>query len=578
MKKRITAMLLAMLLLFSLAACGASSSDTEETADETETAEESTEAEESSEAAETAEETAEEESAEAAEESTAAEAGEVTLPISEEPLTYTMYMTMPFFISSMIETMEDDLLLFKTAQEQTGIYFDVTAINGEIFSEQFLLMIASGDYCDVMDGMSNYTAGYDAAIEEEICMDLYDLVVEYAPNYMAAISEDPDTLAQLVTDEGHMATIGIVYKEANSETQGYLIRQDWLDELGLEIPETYDELHDVLAAFEDAYGAGGMYFNGVDDALLNYGYENANGAYMVIDGEVISGYTLDSYYDYLCMVRDWYAEGLIYGDFYTIASGDYDQLLVSGEIGIVQGAATSFSTIYAYLTDEELETFSLSAMTPVVLDTEDELHWSWNAPNYLKRTDAWAISYDCEDPVPLIEFVNYMYSDAGELLFNYGTEGVTFEYDENGDPQYTDMIINDPDTAYFFASYLYVSNAATEYFPAIMDVSASYYSFGDAEWEAYELFSTLSNDGAYNMPNGVAMTAEENTRYAELESDFDTYVEETVTAWIIGQTELNEESFEDFKDTLYDLGLEEMLSLKQAAYDRYEEKLVSLGF
>ena len=583
MKKtgKLMAMLLAAVLAFSLAACGAGSSTVDSTAagsaavssaeSSAANAETATAVEEATPADSTAEEIASDDTA-------APATGPVELPISEEKLTYTMFMTEPFFIGSLIDSMSEDLGLFKAAQENTNIYFDVTAVNGETFDEQFQLMVASGDYYDVMDGMSKYPAGYDAAIEEDICIDLYDLVLEYAPNYYAAISQDADTIAQLVTDEGNMATFGLMYKSANCETQGYLIRQDWLDELGLEIPTTYDELHDVLAAFKENYNCEGMYYGGVDDARLDYGYECANGGYMVIDGAIVSGYLQDSYYEYISMVRDWYSEGLIYSDYYSAATGDYDQLLVSNNTGIVQGAATSFSTIYAYLTEDELDSFSLAAMTPVKNNADDELHYSWNAPSYLKRTDAWAIGSCCEDPVPLVEFVNYMYSDEGSLLFNYGTEGETFTYDEDGKPQYTDLVINNPDNPYFFASYLYVSNAATEYFPSLMDVSASYYAFGDAEWNAYDLFSTLSNDGAYNVPNGIAMTAEESERYSELESDFDTYVEETINSWVIGQSTLDEAAFEAFKAQLQELGLEEMISLKQAAYDRYQDKLSSLGF
>lgn len=571
LRKRLTASMLTAAMLLSLAACGNGSTVSAGSSQEVSPASPAV-----SSTPDTAPDSQLDSALEAAPAAPDAEA--VPLPISDEPLTYTMFMTEPFFIGSLIDSMADDLALFKAAQEATNIYFDVTPINGEVFAEQFQLMVASGDYYDVMDGMSNYTAGYDAAIEEGICIDVYDLVKEHAPNYLAAISRDADTLAQLVTDEGQMATFGIVYQEANSETQGYLIRQDWLDALALEIPTTYDELHDVLSAFKDAYNCGGMYFGGMEDDRLSYGYECGNGDFMVIDGQVVSGYTLDSYYDFLCMCRDWYAEDLIYSDFFTAATGDYDQLLVSNDCGVVQGAATSFSTIYAYLTDEELDTFSLSGMTPVKLHADDELHLSWNQPNYLKRTDAWSISGTCEDPVPLVEFVNYMYSEEGTLLFNYGTEGKTFTYDENGNPQYTDLVINNPDQPYFFASYLYASNAATEYFPSIMDVSASYYNFGEAEWNAYELFSTLSNDGAYNMPNGAALTAEESTRYAQLSSDFDTYVESTVTSWIVGQASLNESAFADFKAQLSNLGLDEMTEIKQTAYDRYEEKLTALGF
>lgn len=577
--KKFIALLLCFAMLLALAACSGSEKTAEPAEEstsvaETPAAEAETTTAPAADAAE-AEETEEPAVDDSAEPETPA-VGEVALPLSEEKLTYTMFMTMPFFVGSLIDNMGTDLKLFNTVQELTNIYFDITAINGEVFDEKFQLMVASGTYCDVMDGMSKYTPGYDAAINEGICIDLYDLANEYAPNYMAAISADTNTLAQLITDEGQMATFGILYAEANCETQGYLIRNDWLSAVGMDIPTTYDQLHDVLVAFKDTYGAVGMPFNDISESRLDYGYQCAGGNFMVIDGTVVSGFTTDSYYDFLSMCADWYSEGLIYPDFYSASTGDYDQLMVSNEIGIVQGAATSFSTITAYLNEEEAANFSLAGMTPVTINADDELHYCWNQPNYLKRTDAWAISADCEDPIPLVQFVNYMYSDAGELLFNYGTEGETFTYDENGKPQYTDVVINNPDQPYFFASYLYASNAATEYLPALMDVSASYYSFEDAQWNAYYLFSEPANDGAYNYPGGTSLTSEENERYSQLYSDMETYIEETIVSWVIGQTQLNEASWSEFQAQLKSMGIEEIVQLKQAAYDRYQAKLNSL--
>ncbi len=570
--KKFLALLLCFAMLLALAACSGSETPAESVEETTSAAETA----ETPATTETEPATAPADGSAEAEGPQGPTVGEVSLPISEEKLTYTMFMTMPFFVGSLIDDMGTDLKLFSTVQDLTNIYFDITAISGEVFSEKFQLMIASGTYCDVMDGMSNYNPGYDSAINEGICIDLYDLAVEYAPNYMAAVSADTNTLAQLITDEGRMATFGILYAEANCETQGYLIRNDWLDAVGMDIPTTYDQLHDVLTAFKDTYGAVGMPFNDISESRLDYGYQCAGGNFMVIDGKVVSGFTTDSYYDFLSMCADWYSEGLIYPDFYSAATGDYDQLMVSNEIGIVQGAATSFSTITAYLNEEEAANFSLAGMNPVTINEDDELHYCWNQPNYLKRTDAWAISADCEDPVPLVQFVNYMYSDAGRLLFNYGTEGDTFTFDENGDPQYTDVVINNPEQPYFFASYLYASNAATEYLPALMDVSASYYSFEDAQWNAYYLFSEPANDGTYNYPSGASITADENERYSQLYSDMETYIEETVVSWVIGQTQLNEDTWNAFQAQLEAMGIEELVQMKQDAYDRYQSKLNSL--
>jgi ABC-type glycerol-3-phosphate transport system substrate-binding protein len=77
-----------------------------------------------------------------------------TIPISEEPLTYSIWMTYAPFAADLVnvETMEGMLVLDKM-QEITNIHFDVTAANGAAEQDNFNLMIASGDYADIMFAM-----------------------------------------------------------------------------------------------------------------------------------------------------------------------------------------------------------------------------------------------------------------------------------------------------------------------------------------------------------------------------------------------------------------------------------------
>lgn len=63
-------------------------------------------------------------------------------------------------------------------------------------------MVSGGDYTDIIsDGVSQYSKGYDAAITDEIIIDLYDLAQEYAPNYLYYLETDPQLKAQLITDQ-----------------------------------------------------------------------------------------------------------------------------------------------------------------------------------------------------------------------------------------------------------------------------------------------------------------------------------------------------------------------------------------
>ena len=116
------------------------------------------------------------------------------------------------------------------------------------------------------------------------------------------------------------------------------------------------------------------------------------------------------------------------------------------------------------------------------------------------RNDNWAFSADCEDIDPLLDLVEYLFSDDAYLLTNYGVEDVTYTLDEDGKPHYTDLIINNPDgLSYFFASYVYATNAASGFFPFLNDMSRTFFDFTENQWQVNEDLRTLS-DCAWNYP------------------------------------------------------------------------------
>ena len=128
---------------------------------------------------------------------------EVALPLFEETRTYTMWTMLPFFMSNLVSDMATDINNLRLLQEYCNVKLDVTAVGDSVVSEQFNLMVSSGDYTDIIsDGLSHYSKGYDAAITDDIIIDLYDLALEYAPNYMYYLDTDPQLKAALITDNG----------------------------------------------------------------------------------------------------------------------------------------------------------------------------------------------------------------------------------------------------------------------------------------------------------------------------------------------------------------------------------------
>lgn len=501
---------------------------------------------------------------------------EVSLPLFEETRTYTMWTMLPFFMNGLVSDMATDINNMKLLQENCNVKLDVTAVGDSVVSEQFNLMVSSGDYTDIIsDGVSHYSKGYDAAITDDIIIDLLDLAQEYAPNYMYYLETDPSLRAALITDNGCLPTVATIYKEAGCENGGILIRGDWLRELGMDPPETFDAFHDYVQACIDKYGAQGITIGNMmadcrgDDSLYSYGYDLYAGGYNVIDGQVVYSYLNDSYYDYLRMLADWYQDGTLYSDFFNVQMGSTDKWFASGQCPVDTGTAANIATIESYA--DENYTYELMPIHAPKVHADDELHFSWT-DNFsrIKQQDSWAISTACQDPEGIMMMVNYLFSEAGQLMYNYGDEGHSFEYDAEGKPQYTELITNNPDgISYKDACYLYASAVASGHLPSIMDVRAGYYYFGDEEWEVFDTFRTCDADGSYNLPNGVALNEQENQEYATISSDITTYASTEIMKFILGQSDLTPETFKEFQDTILSMGGARMEELYQQAYERY---------
>ena len=59
------------------------------------------------------------------------------------------------------------------------------------------------------------------------------------------------------TDDGRYYAFGFFREDGgwNDSYQGPVVRKDWLDECGLEIPETISEFENVIRVFNEKYGA-----------------------------------------------------------------------------------------------------------------------------------------------------------------------------------------------------------------------------------------------------------------------------------------------------------------------------------
>ena len=463
---------------------------------------------------------------------------------------------------------------------RTGIQMTFNSVHPATASETFNLALAAGDLPDVADnGLDYYNGSTTSAIEDNIFVDLTEYQ-DNCPNYMAALSSNELIQKAVTGDEGYIAAFYMI-RTNNVNGQGMMIRQDWLDDLGLAMPETYDEVHDVLEAFKNEKGATSpMLLNNSGTWLMGaFGWGYDINAYMttdpnvslplyVIDGDVKFAMLEDDYVDYLTMISQWYKEGLIVHDIENITmfqtTGDY---VLNNETGYFYSASNLLSTLETMATAEG---FALSGAPQPVRHIGDQLHFSqaysfdYDGTQALAAVNNWTVSADAPDIPTLIQCLDYFYSPSGSLLANYGVEGVSFEYGADGKPHYTELITNnDQGMTMDNAVYVY----SLEYGAFVEDFNRHIDTYSEKEKACVEAWS-FEIETNYSYPTDfVFLTTEEAETYGSVFSDISTVLEENILKFITGSRSMDE--YPEFQQQLIDMGLEEIVAIYQDAYDRF---------
>lgn len=467
----------------------------------------------------------------------------------------------------------DDNYAVKEWISRTGVNMSFDEIAPPTMTEKFNLMIASLEYPDVMsEATSLYAGGGAAMVEEDILIDLAPYLEEYAPSYSWLRSADKSFAADTVNDNGTITEFyGYAYNVLGA-TSGLMVRGDWLDTVGMDIPTTYDQFHDMLAGIKAAglcdsplavlYSgiAGGSFLEG------GFGVPNMGSgikAWGIMDGELTFIPTSDSFKEYLMTLRDWYAEGLVYPNLLQNAMHKSSDIL-NGSYGVFFDVGEFISN---YETQAPNENFRLVPMTHL-LKTEDSPKIASGDVPRAKQGSAWSVSTQCPEPQVIISAIDYLFSVEGGYLGSYGVEGVTWEYNEEGTPVYTEFATNNPDGW----TYTTVTQVYCISIPGILGDQGKYtqtYTQTQIDAASIWLENVVSSE---NDNRGLwVLTVDENTEFANLTADITTYISETVPQMFTGELVL-EDTWDQYCATIESMNIDRCTELVSSARDRYNAR------
>ncbi len=433
-------------------------------------------------------------------------------------------------------------------------------------TEALNLMLASGKIPDIV-GSSRIKDFVNQYGPEGAFLPLNDLIDEHAPNLKKFFEEKPEIAAAISAADGKMYYIP--YLPDGKYGRAYWIRTDWLDALGLDMPETVEDYEKVLRAFktQDPNGNGEAdevpYFARQWPELIRLvtlwdgrsSGSDTSHDFMVVDGKIEHPYAGEGYREGIKNLARWYEEGLVDAEIFTRGSSARDFLLSENLGGSTHDWFASTSGYNRLSSD--IEGFEFKAMAPPASVSGKRIEEHRRIPI---KPDGWAIGGTNKHPVETIKYFDFWFTEEGRRLANFGVEGMHYDMKDG--------------KAIFKQEFLDQGPVNRSLYQVGSQLQGrGYYQDYDYEIQWSNEFALegikLYDEGDYLIDQflGVAFNADEQKIYDRHWGSVRDYMLERQQAWVLGNGDVEAE-WDDYQSQLEDLGLSKVIDVMNSAYKR----------
>ncbi|HEU4465403.1 MAG TPA: ABC transporter substrate-binding protein [Agromyces sp.] len=467
----------------------------------------------------------------------------------------------------------NEMELVQQWEEDTNIAIEWNMLAPEVYLDKRNLLLASNDLPDAFlnsrftdDELVRY--GTDGTL-----IPLEGLIEQYAPNLQAIFEERPELKAAVTASDGH------IYSLPSAEELGlaavpffWSINKSWLDALGLDVPTTVDEYHDALVAFktQDPNGNGkadeiplsfinNWWCADIGDLFAALGGIADNSDHRIVrDGEVIYTGADERYRDAIATLHEWYEEGLIDPESFTQDDKAY---LAKGKTETpVLGSYVWWETAEVVGTDRADE----YVLLPVLEGVEGQLVGRSNYADFGRN--AFAITSANEFPSATMRWVDELYEPVMAAQVSYGPVGETLVENADGVLEQAELPegVNAGELRQKVALGAGAPHVLTrEHFETVvlpepralerlLDLEEHYLPYAEPE----------------NYPS-VFFSVEELEEISSIEADIKALVEQKRAEWITSGGVEGE--WDAYVSQLESMGLERLVEIWQAGYDRFSD-------
>jgi putative aldouronate transport system substrate-binding protein len=472
----------------------------------------------------------------------------------------------------------DELDTLKKMEEITGIHFEWDTILDSAYNERKNLALASGDLPDLFLGGSMSVQDQDTYGPLGIFLSLEDYIEEYGSHIKKRFEERPDIKNATTSLDGHIYSLPAIYDTATMAGNLIYMNMDWLSNVGMEKPETTDDLYKVLKAFktgdpnknnkadeiplshwkQNPSSSGsipGIFFG----TILNAFTGMAGGAYFDLDGDkVIYQPIQPAFKEFLAYMNKLYEEELLEHEMFTQTREQYVSKVKEGKSGTVTCSIT--------LVWQEDDDMPYEVLAPLTSSLNSK-----KVTALPSGVDAgqFTLTNKCKYPEALIRWVDIYFRTIDEqyegmcgLSSWLGIYKKHWDFEDETRERYKLLA---PSLDSEGLEYIVPSGAGQGWI-----VTKAY----DATHKGNMMKAkeSIKHYFPYTIqvyPSTARFTQEEIDEIAIIRADVSTYAETAVTKFITGDESLD--NWDSYINSLKSMGLDDLTKVMQAAYDRWKQ-------
>ena len=452
--------------------------------------------------------------------------------------------------------------------EKYNVDVEFVAISRTNEVTDYMQMIAAGTAPDIIMhyDMPQAVAYYDQGALQTLD---YDEVAFYAPTYWEKMQGPIQEFGSVNDDP--------VFIFGNRDPIYYnwvtLIRKDWCDQVGMDVPTTWDELNAVADAWQEA-GLGTINHELITKSF-SYFYPwieadsaaNQEELALYLDLNV-APFTWSATENYLRALNEQYNNGELDPNFYLTTDDAMEKSkFVSGECGTysfyISNGTDVISSLQANFPDAEVAI--LNSTPPLVDDGYSPYYYDY--PNYGLIMGINANSSD-EERAAVYMYLEWMSQPENLTYLQFGVEGETYNVNEDGVNVLVSGYTGDAALSQNQnVDYWCLVDASVTYGDEAKDLASNKLSLAPAGYEnlVQESYDMCKANEQYGLVSPIFTSVVESS--SDYAADLTSLWQEAYVACITCTPEEFDDLYAEYSQEYLDAGYQEILDEKQALID-----------